>query len=275
MTTEQQAPPEGAVVQEEPKIPGATYAGFCHVGPGAEACQEGEKGTCGDPMHFHAFCRLPNAMQMQEIRDRADAARARRIRMLRDEESDAYTILEGALYELERTGDREAMIDEIVAKDWFKDHHEAMEAVAERDEFKGIEHDQDQFRKLDDMPEGDRDDDEWRSLSNHVAEFGDAVERERENLQKPKRDALIDKPVGEIITMIREDRINAEAQVIAMQFFSQWQWFYGTLKPVPEGRPKQRVWGSFEELRDEDATIIEALNDTFTGLERESAPPPP
>src|SRR5262245_39990006 len=37
-----------------------SFSGFVHVGPGARECEDGEDGSCGNPLHFHDWCRLPN-----------------------------------------------------------------------------------------------------------------------------------------------------------------------------------------------------------------------
>jgi hypothetical protein len=56
------------------------YSSWVHIGGGAEDCEEAETGTCADPLHFHAWCRLPNQLQHADIRERALASKARRIR---------------------------------------------------------------------------------------------------------------------------------------------------------------------------------------------------
>src|SRR3954465_4912909 len=102
------------------------YSAWVHVGAGAERCEEGETGPCGNPLLFHAWCRLPNQLQHQEIRERALAAKARRIRQLRDPESDAAQILASDMDELRRVASHEDLVDELVRKDWWKRQMEAM-----------------------------------------------------------------------------------------------------------------------------------------------------
>jgi hypothetical protein len=76
------------------------YSAWVHVGDGAQDCATAEIG-CTDPGHFHAWCRLPNQLQHEDIRERALAAKARRIRQMRDPEADAHEILELDMAELE------------------------------------------------------------------------------------------------------------------------------------------------------------------------------
>src|SRR4051794_11552830 len=78
------------------------YADYVHVGPGADACPEGEKGTCQDPFHFHAYCRMPNQFQHAQIREFGLAAKARRMRQLRDPDADSHQILEAEMENLLR-----------------------------------------------------------------------------------------------------------------------------------------------------------------------------
>src|SRR4051812_13441277 len=64
------------------------FSGYVHVGPGAKECEHGEDGECDNAVHFHAWTRLPNPFQQQAIREKANAAKARKRRVLRDPESD-------------------------------------------------------------------------------------------------------------------------------------------------------------------------------------------
>jgi hypothetical protein len=84
------------------------------------------RALCGNPLHFHAWCRLPNQLQHEDIRERALAAKARRIRQLRDPECDAYQILESDMSELLRIGDEGLIVDELANKDWWKRQIDAM-----------------------------------------------------------------------------------------------------------------------------------------------------
>src|SRR3954451_1473894 len=41
------------------------FSTYLHVGPGAEGCED--FASCADPLHFHAWCRLPNKFQHKDI----------------------------------------------------------------------------------------------------------------------------------------------------------------------------------------------------------------
>src|ERR1700726_392288 len=73
------------------------YSSYLHVGPGAEECGHREDGECTDPTHFHAWCRLPNKFQHRDLYTKAQAAKARRLRLLNQPDSDASEVLESEL----------------------------------------------------------------------------------------------------------------------------------------------------------------------------------
>src|SRR6059058_472198 len=76
------------------------WSDYVHVGTDADTCEHAEDGMCADPQHFHAWVCLPNTFQIRDIADKARAAKARKVRALRDPESDSYAVLEEDLAEL-------------------------------------------------------------------------------------------------------------------------------------------------------------------------------
>src|SRR5262245_8571172 len=101
-TAEPQTPEQDGKVPEQEipkkdaqKAPGELFkfSAWVHIGVGADECEHAQTGNCADPGHFHAWCRLPNQFQHQDIRERALAAKARRIRQLRDPATDGYDVL--------------------------------------------------------------------------------------------------------------------------------------------------------------------------------------
>jgi hypothetical protein len=272
--------PEGKAAKSTKDI--FKYSDYVHAGPGAEECEDALNGACGDPLHFHALCRLPNQLQHQDIREKALAAKARRIRMLRDDDADAHDVLEGDLYEIERTGDTAAVVEELVQKNWWRDHMDAMRDTQAEDEFALIDKDRERFAEIERMPEDRRPKDETAEIAKHIAAYGDAVEARRHEIQKPQREALASKPMGELITILRDDRVNAEASATFMQTYNLWEWFIGTYR-VPEATPEQveqiklgqqgpqakkRFFASVDEMTEAEPDVIEAIAATFTELER-------
>jgi hypothetical protein len=64
--------------------------------------------------HFHAWVRLPNPYQRKDILEKARAARARRMRTLRDPDSDARAIIEDDLAAIRESGAKDILIDEMI-----------------------------------------------------------------------------------------------------------------------------------------------------------------
>jgi hypothetical protein len=153
---------------------------------------------------FKAFCRLPNDFQHREIRQKAQAAKGRRLRQLRHADTDAHEALEADLDELlEREDAKEAMVGELLAEKFFEDRREAILDCQERDEFEHIEHDQKRYLELESKPD-ERSDDEWKEILDHLAEYGQAIQARQEEIQKPRRESLeaLDEPT--LIDMVRK-----------------------------------------------------------------------
>lgn len=249
------------------------YAEFLHVGPGAESCPDKENGTCGNPLHFHAFCRLPNQFQHAEIREHAMAAKARRMRQLRDSNADSHEILENELDELRRPaaggGDnRELILDELVQAKGWKDWQEARATVADEDEdnrYEFIERDVDRLNALERMPE--RPEEEYEELRRHVTEYQKLLQAKREEIVAKRRAPLEQRDTDDLVDMIREDRITAESSAAFFQMYNLWEWFYGTLRVDPDGHHHQRVFADEDQLKTAAPEVVEALDRVFTELE--------
>jgi len=248
------------------------YSRFLHVGPGAAACEEGELGTCADPLHFHAWLRIPNPFQHNSIREKALAAKARKLRLLRDEDSDIRVILDGSLEEMVHQDDREELVQEIVNKDYVKDYWQAMREVGEEEEFATIEDDRERYRVLDLMPEEERPAEEYAELSNHLESYSAKVMESFNAIQKPLRDSLEDKSIQELADICREDRIEAEAQQAFKETYDMYEWFIGTMKPkdLTKGWPQDRVFGDINHLKRASGEVIAALDEAFTELDAEA-----
>jgi hypothetical protein len=250
------------------------FSGFVHVGPGAADCEDGEDGSCGDPLHFHAWCRLPNKFQMQAIRTKAQAAKARCIRRLKDPESDANAILEGDLEAIREAG-KEALVEEVLSRTYWRDHLAAMKELVEEDEspFATIEEDQARFKELTAMPEDERPTDEYDELVRHLDKWNEEVDRVRGERQRPQRESLEAQTEDELLDLIRNERIKAEADQEYMTVYSAEEWATCTLKPRPQekGAPNEKVFGSSDHMKQEAPEVIAALEAMFSELEGEFA----
>lgn len=239
------------------------YSAWIHEGHGAADCPQAET-SCEDPQHFHAWCRLPNQLQHQDIRERAMAAKARRLRQLRDPESDAHVVLEADLAEI--CHDRAAMIDELVSQDWWKRHLEAMSDLEQQEDYKFIERDRARLAELKELEPDARPADEYAELERHFTAYGDALEKRRDELEKPVREATESLEDGEMLEQVREVRINYEAGQAFMDDYSKWEWFSGTYRTA-DPITRRRRFESLEELADAAPEIVDALRRTFGDLE--------
>jgi hypothetical protein len=282
-TTTPETPPQNGTPPEEPQ--GETspaevqsaedlfrYSEYVHVGPGAADCEDGENGSCGNPLHFHGWCRLPNRFQDASIREKAMAAKARKARQLRDPNADAHEILEGDMDALARIGNRdeagkEMLIEEILGQSYWKDQIAAIREVNDREEYATIQEDQERYRHLLTLSDAERNADEFGELERHITGYQEAIKEERERLQTPRKEGLLDREVSDLIAEIREMRIDAEANEDFMRVFSLWEWYIGTLKPVAEGSPHERVFASVEQLQGAAPEVIDELEQVFGRLE--------
>jgi hypothetical protein len=259
------------------------WSTWVHVGPGAEKCEDVDEAagttSCEDPLHFHAWCRLPNPFQHREIREKAQAAKARRARALRDPDSDAYAVLEDELDALARTGDagKKDIVTELVAKDWYRDYLEAVRDVDEiEDEQTGekvyghILRDRQRWQELIALPASERPTEEFDALVEHMAAYEEAVDTKTREIQKPRQDALEAEDMGALIDRVRDQRIDGEAMEVFQHVYATWQMYLGTHRQKPRTSVDQTQlrFESREHMEGADASVIEALTEAFGDLER-------
>jgi hypothetical protein len=273
-----------AEVAEAPDVPDAAektpaqlfrYSTWLHVGVGAENCADVNEETgevsCGDALHFHAWCRLPNQFQHREIREKALAARARRVRQLRDPMSDSAAILADDLDTiLRQPGAHAALVDELVNRDWWKDYVEAVRDLHELEDERGerpwetVERDRARYDELQSLDEAERPTEEFAELEAHLLAYTAAVSAAHEAILEPKRQALLARDINDVAELVREQRIDGEAQAEFMHIYSSWQWYVGTLR-APGG---ERRFASMEAMQATAPEVIAALAETFDDLER-------
>lgn len=245
------------------------FSRYVHIGPAADQCPDGENGKCDNNLHVHLWIRLPNPFQHASIREKAQAAKARRLRLLRDEDSDARIVIEGALEDAISGEDRESLIEEIANKEFMQDHLKAMRNVMEDEEFKTVEDDQERARALQAMDSAERPHEEYEELQSHLAKFNERVTSERDKLQAPLRESVAEKSIEELADLVRKDRIQADAQVAFNDSYSKWEWFVGTLKPrdPDKGLPVDRHFSSIDQLAAMPPEVYNALDYHFTQIE--------
>lgn len=248
------------------------FSEHLHVGEGSKECENGENGKCENPEHFHAYLRLPNKFQAVQIKEKAQAARARVLRQARDPQSDRYAIIENQIEEVRSQG-RDAMISELLGREEYRWHNQAMrELVDEEDsDFATVEEDQKRWRHLTDLGAEERDEDEYQELTRHLERWNDAVDARYEELVQPEKDALEGQGDDELAEQIRGIAINEQADGIFMRTFTKWQMVVCVLKPHDKGKPNERVFDNPTELEGTAPEIIAALEECFKDLELELA----
>lgn len=254
------------------------YSTWVHVGPDADQCADvaPDAQNCANPLHFHAWCRLPNQFQHREIRMKALAAKASRTRQLRDQGTDAFEILENELDELLRAGElvRVAVVDELMSKNWWREYLEAMKDVREDESigpddldtplYEHIEQDQRRLAALTAMSENERPVDEYDELQKHVIAYHSLVAARHAERTDPERDALKDRSMSDLIDLLRTDRIAAAANDEFTHVYNAWQWLVGTLT-APRGN---RIFTSLQTLEELAPEVVEALQEAFDDLEK-------
>jgi hypothetical protein len=253
------------------------HSRFVHVGPGAEECPDVDEekfvSSCGNPLHFHAWIRTPNQFQHNSLRTKALAAKARKLRALHDPESDVRTVLEGDLEVLQAVGAKDALVEEIVAKDGVKAYWQAVREVQEEEEYEHFEEDRDRYSALAAKPEEERDEEELERLTKHLENYRARVKEVIADIERPLRQSLESKTIEELISIVREDRIQGEAHQEFDDSYSLWEWYIGTLrlrKKEAPGHPNERVYGDIEELKAAPSEVISALSEAFMELDAEA-----
>lgn len=273
--------PEASDLAAKPISGMFRYSTWVHVGPGAHECTgiDEDKGTveCELEEHFHAWVRLPNQFQHREVRDKAMAARARRIRQLRDPETDSYAVLEGDLDELARQGDsaKEGIVEELAGKDWFHDTTQAAKDLAEKEDEHGeliyehIERDQLRLREINDMPEEERPEEEMAELLRHVEAYGDDLEKATDERYQPRKEALMALELNALIDQMRDQKIEADAERAFLDTYNTWEWFVCTLKGVPKAAgkaPGERRFSSIEAMKGSAPEVVVGIEFAFEEL---------
>jgi hypothetical protein len=217
--------------------------------------------------------RLPNQFQHEDVSLKASAAQARRMRQLRDPEADAYVVLEADMEELERAADREVLIDELVGRDWWKDHLAAVKDVQERDEFKTIDEDMERLTLLNAKDDADRPAEEYAELERHIERYNDAVQEAREAREKPRREAHAGRDLADLISDVREQRITAEGKQAFNRAFTTYEMALGTyhVEEHADGKmhPKGRYFASVDAVEAAEPETLHVLSSAYSALEQQ------
>lgn len=248
MATATEEPTTTAPAREDP----FRWANYVHVGEGAAQCPDNGAG-CSDGRHLHVWLRLPNPFVRDDIREHAMAARARRLRQLRDPDSSTSMVLEGDIEDLrygaERDGNTDGLIERVLLRDWAERHLRALRDAAAEDDFKHIEADRIRFRELDAMPSEERPGEEHSELDAHIQAYGKRVDELVEQAEKPVRESLASHGIDELLDIIRDDYRTAQGN---QAFYDTWLRLClvaGCYRPAADGkRPTVACFDRSEEL---------------------------
>lgn len=278
-----------AVIEEQLQEPAARvsaarmfqYSAYVDVGDGARECEHARDGECQDSEHFHAWCRLPNPYQHQDIRAKGLAAKAREIRALKDPSSDEAVVLEQSLADANDPAFAETLVSELVARDWAEDYLDAVRALADDERYEHIDQDREEFRRLEQdqrlLPEDEQTVD-YKRLSAHMITYAQDARDKLTEIQEPKRQELRSRPFSALMELTRAKRIDELANQSFAETYNAWMWFVGTFhveRHPTLGRPYKPMWSEIGH-RDRAATgtmlgeapeVIEALSTTYNELQ--------
>jgi hypothetical protein len=257
------------------------YSAYVDVGDGAAGCEHARDGQCDDIEHFHAWARLPNPYQHQDLRAKGLAAKARKIRELRDPDSNASVVLDQTLADLADPAFADAIIDELLTADWAADYLRAQREVSEREEFEHVLQDREEYERLtaheSELSESDRSED-YRRLDAHLTGYMEALRTRLEEIQTPRRVELAERTPEALVALVRSKRVEEEATRAFMDAYDPWMWFVGTFKVAPHPtlrRPHLPMWDeighrdrpSAGSMYGEAPEVIETLKRTFNELQ--------
>jgi hypothetical protein len=242
-----------------------------HIGEGAAECaaeHEDEPGKwvgepCGDESHFHAWCRLPNGYQDRDIREKALAAKARRIRELNDQNSDAFVILDQEILTLASPENKEHMLDELVGSHWAEDQIEAVDEVEKDERFEHIEQDRQELQRLLAIDPDKRDAEAAERIEEHFDAYIEAIRSKVKELQEPRRAALEDLAIDALANQVRQGRIERAGDEAYNHSHATWTIFIGTRLVTNHNT---RVFSQLDELMDQAPEVIDSLRDVFGEL---------
>lgn len=254
------------------------YSAWVAIGPGAEDCEDvfedetEPRNDCANPLHFHAWCRLPNQFQHDTLREKALAAKGRRVRQLRDPATDAHDALEEALDTLFNDGEKGPLVQEISVRDQWEDYAEAAREVGEIED--GTDDDEqpilpfahilDDQQRLGELEAAGEETDELIELRTHARRYIDLVSAKVDELLKPKEAALEALDLSDLVDKVRAERIRREANTHFMTVYSRHEWAM-CVYTKPNG---PRRFASVEQVEEVAPEVYEALRMTFDDLEQ-------
>jgi hypothetical protein len=163
-------------------------------------------------------------------------------------------------------GDVDALIDELVNKDWWKRRLDAMTEVEDLDEFKTIDRDRERMAELRELGVDERPRDEYEELERHFGRYNDLVEEKIKAAELPLRETTAALGRDELVAQIRRERISTESTQAFMDTFSRWEWLCGTFT-CRDVQTRRLVWTDPAQLSDVAPEVLDAVRGAFAELE--------
>jgi AcrR family transcriptional regulator len=257
------------------------YSAYLHVGEGALECEHALDGECDDETHFHGWCRLPNAIQQDDIRKKALAAKARVIRSFRDKDADATVVLDNEMAQISDPIFIDMLADEMIAHDFADDYLEAQRDVIEVADspFEHIAQDRERYTELGGVNVALEDmTDEHRQLNQHINDYIRAVQDRLREIQQPKTDELKARGVEALVKLVRAKRVEQDGDREFLDTYNRWMWFVGTYTTELHPKLKRPHVGMWTEIGTPDRPtpgsmyaaapeVLDALRETFNDLQ--------
>lgn len=271
---EQTAPEQEVVAQAERSTEALfRWSIYVDVGEGADVCEK-RLGGCEDQKHFHAWVCLPNSFQIDDIREKSRAAKARKIKALKDagdpatgrEPSDSFVVLEGQLEEMAE-GDMKAVHPEIADRNVQRDFSLIVAELYERPEFEDYEQDLEELRRLGSVPDDERPEGVYEQLQESVLAFSAAFDleiKERKAREIATLERLSD---ADVIDIVRKDRIKQAGEDAFIACYYLWMTFIGTRVPDASLFPQTRSFEKVQQLRGAAPQVALALRKAIRELE--------
>lgn len=245
------------------------WSGDVHVGEGASTCNDAVHGTCTNADHFHAWICLANAFQTRDIGDKARAAKARKIRAMRDaggdgrEASDSYVTLEAILDEVAREN-ADGLIDEVVQESVAKQLGTIFRELKEDERFVNSDQDSEELSRQQLLPEDERDADEFAQLQQAQEDFAKELEGKVKERTERERETVERLPDGDRLELLRTKRINEQASEAYMHAYYTWLMFVGTRKLTQHNA---RLFSHINDLKMAAPEVVAALREKLNELE--------
>lgn len=242
------------------------WSDYVHVGAGAGDCEHRWDGECKDWRHFHAWVCLPNPFQVRDIGDKAAAGRARKIRAMRDPESDSYAVLEAELDEVRATRYDE-LLQALASAAVERELPEIVREVHGEERFEHYDQDAEALRRLEAQPEEERDTEEYERLQADVLAFAEELTRRTEEREAVELEHLKAMEPDRVVAIERKARIERAGTEMYLHTYYTWAIYTGTRRPVTEGFPAVRSFRQPEDLKVAAPEIVKALREKIRDLE--------